>query len=61
MALELDPEQSPAISRLVVELLAGGHGEPDPWWQAGIDEALDSDVGAQAGVAVRNSRGAVRA
>lgn len=61
MALELDPEQPPAITRLVVELLAGGHGEPDPWWQAGIDEALEPDASAQAGVAVRNSRGADRA
>jgi hypothetical protein len=61
MALELDPEQPPAITRLVVELLAVGHGDPDPWWQVGIDEALDSDAAAQAGVAVRNSRGADRA
>lgn len=61
MALELDPEQPPAITRLVVELLADGHGAPDPWWQAGIDEALDPDGAAQAGVAVRNSRGADRA
>jgi len=61
MALELEPEQPPAITRVVVDLLAGGHGKPDPWWQAGIDEALDLDAAAQAGVAVRNSRGADRA
>jgi hypothetical protein len=60
MALELDPDQPPAIARLVDELLAAGQGEPDPWWHAGIEEALDSDVD-QAGVAVRNSRGAARA
>jgi hypothetical protein len=62
MALELDPAQPPAVERVVGELLAGGRREPDPWWQAGIDEALDSDSAvAQAGVAARNSRGAARA
>ncbi|HST16797.1 MAG TPA: hypothetical protein VLK36_03955 [Gaiellaceae bacterium] len=60
MALELDPEQPPAIARLVGALVEAGHGEPDPWWQAGIDEALASDAD-QAGVAVRNSLGAARA
>ena len=40
MALELDPEQPPAVARVVGELLDAGHGEPDPWWQAGIDESL---------------------
>jgi hypothetical protein len=61
VALELDPEQPPAIARAVGDLLAGGRGEPDPWWQAGIEEALDSDAAAQAGVAGRKSRGAARA
>ena len=60
MALELDPEQPPAVARVLGELLDAGHGGPDPWWQAGIDEALDSDAD-QAGVAVRNRRGAARA
>jgi hypothetical protein len=38
--IELDPPQPPTITRLVGELLAGGGAQVDPWWQAGVDEAL---------------------
>ena len=62
MALELDPSQPPAITRLVVELLAEDTARRTPGGRPGIDEALDPpDGAAQAGVAVRNSRGADRA
>jgi hypothetical protein len=40
--LELDPEQPPEVVRAVGEAL---HLEPDgvdPWWQAGLAEALGS-------------------
>ena len=38
--VELDPEQPEPVARAVEELLRGADREPDPWWQAGIDEAL---------------------
>jgi hypothetical protein len=38
--LELDPEQPPAVRDAVAELLAGGDRTPDPWWQAGLEDAL---------------------
>ena len=40
MDVELDPEQPEPVVRAVEELLARAAPEPDPWWQAGIDEAL---------------------
>jgi hypothetical protein len=27
---------------IVAALASGGAAEPDPWWQAGIDEALET-------------------
>ncbi len=41
MKLELDPTQPPEVVRVVGELLRSGAAEPDPWWQAGIDESLE--------------------
>jgi len=41
MDLELDPPQPDEVSRALGELLRAVKQEPDPWWQAGIDEALD--------------------
>jgi len=45
MELELVPEQQPQIAEAVADLLeeAGpaGRRSPDPWWQAGLDEALE--------------------
>lgn len=38
--VELDPEQPEAVVSAVEELLRT-ETEPDPWWQAGIDEALE--------------------
>jgi hypothetical protein len=42
MDVELDPEQPPEIARAVRALLLQGGVAPDPWWQAGLEEALDS-------------------
>jgi len=41
MDLELDPPQPDEVSRVLGELLRDAQQEPDPWWQAGIDDALD--------------------
>jgi len=62
VSLEVDPDQPPAVVRAIGDLL-GGRREPDPWWQAGIDEALGADEpgAAQTDAVARNSRGAARA
>ena len=45
MELELVPEQPPqiveALAGLLEELDPARRRPPDPWWQAGIDDALD--------------------
>jgi hypothetical protein len=41
--VELEPDQPDPVSRAISAALAGGEAEPDPWWQAGIDEALGND------------------
>jgi hypothetical protein len=38
--VELDPEQPPEVARAVAEALDPAPPAPDPWWQAGIAEAL---------------------
>jgi hypothetical protein len=40
--LELAPEQPVEVIRAVADLLEGAPPAPDPWWQAGIAEALDT-------------------
>jgi hypothetical protein len=40
--LELDPEQPPEVVHAVGELLRAEPGAVDPWWQAGLAEALGS-------------------
>ena len=37
--VELDPEQPDEIVDAIADLL-DEHAEPDPWWQAGLDDAL---------------------
>jgi hypothetical protein len=41
--LELRPEQPPAVERALAELLDGSRPPVDPWWRAGIEEALGSN------------------
>ena len=41
MDVELQPEQPDEVEAAVFGLLAGPE-RPDPWWQAGIDEALET-------------------
>jgi len=40
--LELTPEQPPEVAEAVAALLARPEPAPDPWWQAGIDETLET-------------------
>jgi hypothetical protein len=42
MDVELEPDQPGEVARTVAQLLQTER-EPDPWWQSGIDEALDTD------------------
>jgi len=39
--VELDPEQPEEVARAVAELLDESAADPDPWWQAGLDQALE--------------------
>jgi hypothetical protein len=40
--LELSPEQPSAVAAAVAALLADPPPCPDPWWQAGLDAALET-------------------
>ena len=42
MEFDLDPEQPAAVAAAVGELLRAGTPQVDPWWQAGVVEALAS-------------------
>lgn len=38
--VELEPEQPEPVVDAVQELLRDDGQEPDPWWQAGMNDAL---------------------
>jgi len=38
--VELEPDQPEAVVRVVAGLLGEGEHEPDPWWLAGVEDAL---------------------
>jgi hypothetical protein len=38
---ETDPPLAEEIERALAEALAAAPAAPDPWWQAGIEEALE--------------------
>jgi hypothetical protein len=41
--VELSPAQAPEVAAAIAAVVAaGGHAAPDPWWQAGIDDALET-------------------
>jgi hypothetical protein len=44
LAIELDPSQPAEIAQTIEALLADGENEPDPWWRAGIVDALEDDA-----------------
>ena len=44
--IELSPPQPPAVVRAVAAALASGGDAVDPWWQAGLEEALAEEDGA---------------
>jgi hypothetical protein len=44
MDMELTPEQPPEIIAAAKKLLEREPRPPDPWWQAGLDEALYGDT-----------------
>ncbi|HEY3961235.1 MAG TPA: hypothetical protein VGL84_01800 [Gaiellaceae bacterium] len=41
MDVELEPQQPDEVAKEVAALLTASEQAPDPWWQAGIDEALE--------------------
>ncbi|MFL5953925.1 MAG: hypothetical protein ACJ76I_07440 [Gaiellaceae bacterium] len=42
MDVELIPEQPPAVEQAVAGVLAAAEPAPDPWWEAGNLEALET-------------------
>jgi hypothetical protein len=41
--IELTPVQEPEVEVAIAAALpSGGPAAPDPWWQAGIDDALET-------------------
>jgi hypothetical protein len=41
--VELSPAQAPEVAAAIAAALAPNRAvDPDPWWQAGIDEALET-------------------
>jgi hypothetical protein len=41
--VEVIPAQAPEVEAAIAAALApSGPAAPDPWWQAGIDEALET-------------------
>jgi hypothetical protein len=41
--VELTPAQAPAVAAAIAAVVAAGEpAAPDPWWQAGIDDALET-------------------
>jgi len=40
--LELTPEQPPEIEQAVAEALDPAPSRPDPWWEAGNRDALET-------------------
>jgi hypothetical protein len=48
MPIELDPPQPEPVRRAIERLLEAGEAAGDPWWVAGVEEALGSDDGAPA-------------
>ena len=40
MELELSPEQPEPVADAIETLVAPAPRQPDPWWQAGVAEAL---------------------
>ena len=48
MPVELDPAQPEPVAAAVERLLAGPPVDVDPWWAAGVAEALRGGDGAPA-------------
>jgi hypothetical protein len=40
MDVELDPPQPDPVAEAIAEALTPAADAPDPWWRAGIEEAL---------------------
>jgi hypothetical protein len=55
--LELNPEQPPEVVAAAKALLEPALAVADPWWRAGLDEALYGETAARP----RNTLGAERA
>jgi hypothetical protein len=44
--VELEPGQPPEVAKAVSDLLVEPNSAPDPWWHAGLVEALDDPQSA---------------
>jgi hypothetical protein len=48
VSLELDPGQTEPVATVIAQLLADPERAVDPWWSAGLADALRSSDGAAA-------------
>ena len=47
MELELTPEQPDEVARVLADAILPAPPQPDPWWRAGVDEALYGEATAR--------------
>jgi hypothetical protein len=40
--VELTPEQPPQVAAAIAAMVVAAPPEPDPWWLAGLRDALDT-------------------
>jgi hypothetical protein len=61
MQLNLIPKQPALVVEAVSALLQAPVSAPDPWWQAGLDDALETSPYGATTARPRSTRGAARA
>jgi hypothetical protein len=59
--LELDPPQPAEVAAAVAALAAPAPPGPDPWWEAGLEDALGAEPQDDVTARPRSSFGAERA
>jgi hypothetical protein len=47
MEVDTSPEQPAEVVAAIEQLLADAPTQPDPWWQAGVEESLYGETAAR--------------